>query len=335
MDLPAPRPRNRHFAPGGEFALIEALFAEDRFSADGKGLGDDACLFEAGGETWAVTTDASVEGIHYRLDWAPPEAALAKCLLSNLSDINAMGGRPALAFLALGALAAWGEGEVARLGAAIRGLETRYGFRVAGGDTVRKAAESFFSFTLLGRVAGRPLLRSNARPGHGVYVSGTLGGSAAGLHLLERGARPGDGGGHEALLDAHLKPEPPMGLGPYLASLPGPVAAIDLSDGLSSELWHLSRQSGCRLTLDMGKLPYRDGLDAAAGGQSGLREAWALHGGEEYQLLFTGDFGEAELAGMREHARITRIGSVAGGAGVGAVDGAGGESELEPGGWTH
>jgi thiamine-monophosphate kinase len=337
-DLPS-RPDNRHFAPGREFSFIEALFDESHFSSAGDGLGDDAYLHSVGGETWAVSTDASVEGVHYRLDWTDPAAALEKALLSNLSDVNAMGGRAALAFFTLGARADWTRTDIERLGGALRALESRHGFRVAGGDTVRMPAGSggsLFSFTVMGPVRGRPLLRSNARPGHGIYVSGALGGSAAGLSLFRSGLRPG--GGRADLEDcfrAHLRPDPPLDLGPLLASLPGPVSAIDVSDGLSSELWHLSRQSGCRMRVEWGKLPYGGGLASAPGGSAGAWRDWVLHGGEEYQLLFTGEFGGDELRALSARASVTRIGSVLEGEGVSLVGESGDESDLAPGGWSH
>lgn len=335
MDRSSQRPANRHFAPGREFSLIESLFDEAHFASDGEGLGDDGYLLKAGGETWAVSADASVEGIHYRLDWTDPAGALEKALLANLSDVNAMGGRATLAFLTLGALEAWGDAEAARLGAALAALEKRFAFKVAGGDTVRKPVESFFSFTVLGPVKGKPLLRANARPGHGIYVSGSLGASAAGLSLFEKGLRPGPGSPFESLFEAHLRPAPPLELGPFLASLPGPVAAIDLSDGLSSELWHLSRQSGCRMAVEWVKLPYIRELTAASDARPEMVRDWVLHGGEEYQLLFTGDFSEADLEAMSAFARVTRIGRVAAGEGVGIRDEAGNEAELAPGGWSH
>ncbi len=325
--------------------MIESLFDESHFSRTGEGLGDDAYLLKTGGETWAVSTDASVEGIHYRLDWTAPAQALEKALLSNLSDVNAMGGRTALAFLALGAPASWGEPEIASLGEAIRTLERRFGFRVGGGDTVRMPAEGpatagFFSITVLGPIRGRPLLRSHARPGHGIYVSGALGASAAGLALLESGYRPDPASavrsaGAEAAVAAHLRPSPPLGLGPFLAGLPGPVAAIDLSDGLSSELWHLSRQSGCRMAVEWGKLPYERELIAAGCGRPEDARDRVLHGGEDYQLLFTGEFSDAELEAMRAHARVTRIGDVEEGSGVFLREPDGREAGLEPGGWSH
>lgn len=335
MDRDPRRPANRHFAPGREFSLIENLFDEGHFSSTAEGLGDDAYLLHTGGETLAVSTDASVEGIHYRLDWTDPAGALAKAILSNLSDINAMGGRATLAFLALGALESWDAAVIADLGETLRRMERHFGFKVAGGDTVRKKSESFFSITVMGPVRGRPLLRSNARPGHGIYLSGVLGGSAAGLSLLERGFRTGAATGYDSLLEAHLRPNPPLDLGPFLSNLPGPVSAIDLSDGLSSELWHLSRQSGCRMRVEWGKLPYKAELATACGDRPNLWKDWVLNGGEEYQLLFTGEFSEADLEGMSAHARVTRIGHVAAGEGVGLSDETGAENELAPGGWIH
>lgn len=324
---------NRHFAPGGEFSLIESLFDESHFARDGHGLGDDAYLLEAGGETWAVSADASVEGLHYRLDWTTPEGALEKALLSNLSDINAMGGRTSLAFLSLGALKSWDAGQLARFRETLARSEAAYGFRVAGGDTVRKESESFFAFTVMGRIAGRPLLRANARPGHRIYVSGPLGRSAAGLALRQAGIRTGQDPAYDTFLAAHDRPEPPLSLGPALAALPGPVAAIDLSDGLSSELAHLAKRSGCRLTVEWGKLPYDEGLERLPGGDR-WRD-WVLHGGEEYQLLFTGAFAPAEIARLSAIADIREIGAATAGEGVRLADGPGTERELEAAGWSH
>ena len=324
---------NRYFAPGGEFSLIESLFDASHFAKDGAGLGDDGYLLKLGGETWAVSTDTSVEGIHFRLDWAPLEAALEKALLSNLSDINAMGGTTSLAFFNLGALKAWGETDLRALGGILARMESLHGFRIAGGDTVRKEKECFFTFTVMGRVVGHPLLRSNARPGHRIYVSGSLGRSATGLKAFLAGGRPGREPALDPYLAAHLRPDPPLRLGPVLAACAGPVAAIDISDGLSSELAHLSRQSGCRLTVEWGKLPYDSALERLPGGE-GWRDR-VLHGGEEYQLLFTGDFTAAELGRMRKEADITEIGMVTSGEGVGIMDGTGKESELKAEGFSH
>jgi thiamine-monophosphate kinase len=266
---------NRYFSPGGEFSLIESLFDSSHFSKDGQGLGDDAFLMRMGGETWAISTDSSVEGIHYRADWGGMgialEKALEKALLSNLSDINAMGGRTAFALFNLGALKSWDAMKIQGLRDILQKLESRHGFRLVGGDTVTKESESFFIFTVLGRIQGNPLLRSNARPGQRIYVSGRLGDSAAGLALFKQGLHSAENEAWSRFFHAHLTPAPPLNLGPCLSKLAGPVAAIDISDGLSSELWHLSRQSGCRLLIEWSKLDYDGDLVHLPGG-----EAWQM-----------------------------------------------------------
>ena len=307
---------NRFFATGREFSLIEKMFSPDRFSRNAAGLGDDAFLFKpASGSQWAVTSDASAEGVHFRLDWVSPERALRKALLANLSDINAMGGRSRHVFFNLGARPEWDESVFIALGRALRELEETFDFRVSGGDTVRTSGAGFFAFTVLGDVAGRPLLRSACKPGHRIYVSGMLGGSAAGLRLLKRGDNSEKNlkKSSQDLIKIHLDPIPPLLLGPALASLDRDVAAIDISDGLSSELGHLSRQSGCLLRVEWEKMPLHSGLvseDAAF-----ICEC-VLNGGEEYQLLFTGDFSETELAWLGSFASISEIGAVEAGEGV-------------------
>lgn len=333
---------NRFFAPGKEFDGIERLLSASRLARDGSGPGDDAYVWTPGpGETWVASTDASVEGVHFRLDWTTRPRALRKALLSNLSDINAMGGRTRLALFALGASADYDEETFEALGAELRALEAAHGFRVVGGDTTRARGAEFFTFTVLGVVDGRPLLRSGARPGHRVYVSGALGASSAGLASFLAAPSAARDAADEALRRAHLEPAPPLALGPLLASLNGTgggpdgasrsIAAIDLSDGLSSELWHLARQSGCALTLDAEKIPAHAALSHLP--RERVREH-VLHGGEEYQLVFTGAFTDDELARLRAVAPVAEIGVVEAGEGVflkedGAI------RPLAAGGFTH
>jgi thiamine-monophosphate kinase len=327
---------NQFFAAGKEFTLIESLFDQAHFSKEGQGLGDDGFLFKTGNETWIVATDTSVEGIHYRLDWASLELALEKAILSNLSDINAMGGQTAFACFNLGALRSWDENQIRKLKETLIKMEAAHGFRIVGGDTVTKDSESFFTFTLLGRLPGKPLLRSGARPGHRIFISAPLGSSAAGLALFQQGFRPYENPDWKAFFQAHLAPKPPLNLGPLLGTLPGPVSAIDISDGLSSELWHLSRQSGCRLVVEWGKLIYDPALVKLPDGE-GWKD-WVLHGGEEYQLLFTGDFSASELKGLNKDSGVEsvyEIGRVSAGHGVGLIDEHGKETELLAKGWSH
>jgi thiamine-monophosphate kinase len=338
----APQPA---FAPKPEFEFIAALLGEKRSaaasSAMGLGPGDDACLLpQADGTHLAVSTDASVEGVHFRFDWVSPAEALRKAVLSNLSDINAMGGKTTQLYLCLGAPATWGLPEAAALGAVLREMEAEYGFTLAGGDTVRVQQECFFAITVIGKVAGGPLLRSAVKSGDTLYVSGHLGASAAGLQLLLQGGASDDDRSAKArqVVAAHLKPEPPLNLGPALSALSGArsgrsFAAIDLSDGLSSELWHLSRQSACRIEVDWSKLPYDPAL-AELVGPDRLKDC-VLNGGEEYQLVFAGRFSNAELEGLRRIVPVTAIGVALEGEGVYLVDGHSTPSILPAGGYSH
>jgi thiamine-monophosphate kinase len=331
------REKNRHFASGEEFARIEKMFAPTRFSRDGSGIGDDGFAWKPGaGETWIAASDASAEGVHYRLDWVSPARAMRKALLANLSDINAMGGSTRFALFNLGARGDWSTDEFEAIGETLRELESAFGFQTLGGDTTTLPASSFFSFTVLGTVAGLPLLRSNARPGQRVYLSGHLGGSSAGLSLLRAGLLEKDAKSESdaALIRAHLDPEPPLSLGPLLAKLnrpDRPVACIDISDGLSSELGHLARQSGCALRIDAARIPFHPALTGRSHAEV---RGHLLHGGEEYSLLFTGDFTDEELAQLRKVGPVTAIGDVLAGEGVRVVED-GEEKPLEPGGWIH
>jgi thiamine-monophosphate kinase len=335
---------NRFFAPGREFALIERMFSPGHFASDGQGLGDDAFVWSPPGvkHPWVITADASAEGVHYRLDWTPPARALRKALIANLSDVNAMGGRSRNVFFNLGARRDWSPETFDSLGAALRALEVEFGFVVSGGDTLRTAEASFFSFTVLGEVEGRPLLRSACRPGHKVYVSGSLGGSAAGLARLMSHS-PSAAGGVESraddpLVGTHLDPCPPLALGPLLASLAQKSgrdsAAIDVSDGLSSELAHLARQSGCALCIEAESLPAHPSLGPRWADLDPAAREGVLNGGEEYQLLFTGDFSDEDLDQLRIVTKITEIGVVSAGEGVTIVE-AGVARPLPSKGYEH
>jgi len=254
---------------------------------------------------------------------------LRKAVMANLSDINAMGGRSRHAFFNLGARPDWGESIFQALGRTLRELEEMFDFRISGGDTVRTSGAGFFAFTVLGDVTGRPLLRSACNPGHKIYVSGKLGGSAAGLQLLERQDTLEKL--RQDLMEAHLDPKPPLQLGPALALLNRDIAAIDISDGLSSELGHLSQQSRCSLRVEWETIPVHPGL---TGEDAGWIHTCVLNGGEEYQLLFTGNFSDAELAHLQTISPISEIGEVEKGEGVFLTE-RGEILPLHPGGFSH
>jgi thiamine-monophosphate kinase len=333
----------RFFSKGTEFELLEALYERSRFSRNGEGPGDDAFILRDGKKKWVISSDVSVEKIHFNLQWCSLETALEKAVLSNLSDINAMGGKCSLLFFNLGAAGDWGKSEFQGMRKALKKMETRHGFHIRGGDLVRKENECFFSFTAIGELKGRPLLRSNARPGHRIYVTGELGSSEAGMKALTRTKNLYKKSANlkdplfkkcvEYYKSCHHQPNVPLSLGPVLSCMKMPVAAIDISDGLSSELWHLSKQSRSKLIVEWKKLPYHPELRMIF--QEKIWTHAVLHGGEEFQLLFTGNFSSAQLKRINKVVKTREIGRVETGNGVLIEDMQGRLNPLPAEGWSH
>jgi thiamine-monophosphate kinase len=250
------------------------------------GIGDDcAVLRPRRGEELVVTTDLSLENVHFRRDWHPPQSVGHRCLARGLSDLAAMGARPEAAFLSLALpkelAGSWMQGFFDGLMA----LAERHRVPLAGGDLAKSppglghaGGLVVADILLLGSVPkGRSLLRSGARPGDLIYVTGALGGSSAELLALERrpaAFRRTDRGGQG---HPHLFPEPRLAAGRKLMRNRLATAAIDLSDGLSTDLAHLCEESGLGAEIEAESLP----VDARA------TLAQALHGGEDYELLFT------------------------------------------------
>ena len=242
------------------------------------GIGDDcAVLRPRRGEDLVVTTDLSLEKVHFRRDWHPSQSIGHRCLARGLSDLAAMGARPEACFLSLalpaGLTGAWLQGFLDGFMA----LAERYRVPLAGGDTAR-SSQVVADIILIGSVSrGKALLRSGAKAGDILYVTGALGGSAAELSALER--RPA---AYRKVAEAdswhpHLYPDPRLAAGRALLREGLATAAIDLSDGLSTDLAHLCEESGLSAEIDAGAIP----IDASATLQQ------ALHGGEDYELLFT------------------------------------------------
>lgn len=287
------------------------------------GVGDDTAAVETGPLT-LVTTDALVEGVHFKLEWSPPRLVGRKALSVNLSDVAAMAGVPRFATvsLALPPSTPWSFVEGLYDGLLERAAEA--GVALVGGNISGSVADLVVDVTLLGQ--GDVLLkRSGAEPGDLVVTTGFLGAAAAGLRLLSQGARLYEDGQLETTgmwtesssksvehcLRAALDPSPPLALGRALSEQPEAHAGIDLSDGLSGDLLHLCEESGVRARID----PTALAIDRHAAGltraQGGDELELALHGGEDYQLLLAvpSDRFEAlcDLAVVWE-VPITRIG---------------------------
>jgi thiamine-monophosphate kinase len=280
-----------------------------------------------------VTTDLSLEGRHFRLDWHPAEAVGHRTLARGLSDLAAMGAAPVAAFLSLGLPRALtvAEGKarawVDKFLDGLLALAEEYTVPLTGGDL----AESPFAvadIVLTGAVPqGSALLRSGAVVGDGLYVTGSLGGAAAELAAL--GLTPQSFAQFKKATDGnpHLYPQPRIAQGIWLRKHGLASAAMDLSDGLSTDLVHLCAASGVAAEVNAAALPL--GVHATL--------AQALHGGEDYELLFTAS-ASAKLPQRISGVAITRIGSI-----VAAKSGqtpvsirtAAGAAPLLPSGWEH
>lgn len=273
----------------GEFRFIDALLKDaaplevrSPGSRTWLGVGDDAAIFDG----WLATKDLSVENTHFRLDWSTPEQAVEKHIVSNVSDISAMGGRPRIALLGLCLNRHWSDEIKTRVRVALAEGFAKRGITLIGGDTV-SGEEGVFSTTLLGELAGsKPLLRSAVQPGDNLYVNGTLGKSAAGLWLLMN--HPEDREKFRSLVEYHLAPRICERAGAELVGLlnGASCACMDISDGLSSELNHLALASRVSIEIDELSLPIDPEVVKMAECYGVNPLDLVLNGGEEYQLLF-------------------------------------------------
>ncbi len=301
------RPAASSSPEGGERALIAAIRSR---AGKGRGslrlgIGDDcAILRPPNGHEIVVTTDLSLEQVHFRRDWHPAESAGHRCLARGLSDLAAMGARPLGAFLSL---AVPGELTIRendrswldRFLDGLLALAEAAGVPLAGGDTAQSPAFdargrkqsglAAADIVLVGSVRrGHALLRSAARMGDVIYVTGELGGAAAELLAVGRNPAKYAGLNKAAAGHPHLYPTPRIGAAQKLASTRRIHAAIDLSDGLSTDLAHICEESGVAAELDAAAIPIHPlATRAEQDGWVPSALALALHGGEDYELLFT------------------------------------------------
>ena len=260
-----------------------------------RGIGDDCAILQPPrGTQLLVTTDLCVENVHFRRQWHPAHSVGHRCLARGLSDIAAMGGTPVACFLSLGLpqklRQAWLDGFLRGL----RDLARRFRVQLAGGD-ISSAAEIVADIVVAGHApSGKAILRSGARPGDRIYVMGSLGGSAAILQQLQAGKRI-----KVARSSPHLYPIPRIEVGQWLLKRNLATAMIDLSDGLSVDLAHICEESSVSAQISAGKIPVAKG--------SILR--LALHGGEDYELLFTAR-QNARVPAQTAGVRLTEIGTI-------------------------
>ncbi len=324
-------------AQSGELDLIRQIRARagrPSGTALRLGIGDDcAVLRPRRGEELAVTTDLSIAGRHFRLDWHLPQSIGHRALARGLSDLAAMGARPIAAFLSLGLprelttsagrRSAWVDSFLDGL----LQLAAVHKAPLAGGD-LSESPIPIADIVLIGAVPrGKALLRCTARPGHLLYVTGALGGAAAALAKLAELQPARITRKLEAELAPHLYPQPRIAQGLWLVRHSAATAAIDISDGLSTDLAHLCEESGVAAEVDAALLPVHAGATLAQ----------ALNGGEDYELLFTAAANARiprKIAGV-PIARIGRIVPFRRNRSTVLLLTAQGREPLNPRGWQH
>jgi thiamine-monophosphate kinase len=308
---------------GGEFDRLRTIFA--RLGTRGRGLGDDVALLDLGGRTLAVSIDLSLEGVHFRTAWLEWHEIGWRAAAAALSDLAAEGARPIGVVVSLGLPRARRGRAAARLDpgaelmAGVGAAAHSVGASVLGGDLVR-SARYLVDVCVLG-VAARPVRRSGARPGDGVWVTGRLGGAGLALAALRTGRRL-----TPALRRRFARPAPRIAAGRWLARH-GAHAMIDLSDGLAGDAGHLAAASGVEIAIALEDVPRWPGATPAL----------AVRSGEEYELLValprTFDARMARAFRRATGVALTRIGRCAAGAGLRLTRG--GRPVATPAGFDH
>ena len=293
-----------------------------------RGIGDDCSVLRLPpGHEALITTDFSLEGVHFRRAWHPADSVGHRCLTRGLSDIAAMGGQPIAAFLSLAIPSNLGQAWVDEFLRGLLRLARKASVTLAGGDTAESPDGILADIVVLGSVPKRKaVLRSGARPGDDLYVSGELGASATILHRLELVGKKAKASQYPR----HFYPNARVALGRALRENKMASAMIDVSDGLSTDLAHICEESGVGAEVFEYAVPCA-GLGKALG-QAALQDA--LHGGDDYELLFTAPrrtFIPSRLGGVG----ITRIGEITRKGPIVIIDGTGNRRKLRPGGWEH
>ncbi len=297
------------------------------------GIGDDAAVWQPSRSARSVvTTDALIEGVHFTCDAMSAREVGHRALASNLSDVAAMGARPVLATIAFGIGPRADEPWILECYRGMAALAERTGCAIAGGDLVRAPAITL-AISVIGEV--RPSnckTRSGMRPGDAIAVTGPLGASRAGLEVVGRAELAGHPDAAAALA-AFRTPEPRLAEGRWLGASRNVHAMMDLSDGLSTDLTRLARASGVGATIgEVPVAPAAAGIAAAAGADP---EAWALGGGEDFELLVAvAPRAFAHLAGRfraRFGRELLRVGSATAEPGLRRAGGA----PIASAGWDH
>jgi thiamine-monophosphate kinase len=292
------------------------------------GIGDDCAVLRVPpGHELLVTTDFTLEKVHFRRDWHRPEMVGRRCLTRGLSDIAAMGGEPRAAFLSLAVPGDVPRKWVRRFLKGLLDLAEEFKVPLAGGDTAESAGGIQADIVVVGSVPkGKAVLRSGAKAGEGIYVTGELGGSAAELARLAEARTVG--AVHLRHLAGRSSPQARVAVGQWLREHRAATAMIDLSDGLSTDLEHICQESHVGAEIEAEAIPRAQ----AGPGKKRVALELALHGGDDYELLFTSAAAAPnKVAGVR----VTRIGHTTSSAGMQLIGLDGKKRPLRAAGWEH
>jgi thiamine-monophosphate kinase len=315
--------------PLPEKALIAGIRGAVRKSKGAvvTGIGDDcAVLRPPDGHEILVTTDCTLERVHFRREWHPPEVVGRRCLTRGLSDIAAMGGQPLAVFLSLALPGKLPQNWVDRFMEGLLALSREFKVPLAGGDTAQSPREILADIIVLGSVPkGTAVLRSGARPGDRIYVTGELGGGSAALmeFFATKKAKQKD-------FPRHFHPVPRIAVGEFLRTRGLATAMIDLSDGLSTDLAHICEESRVGAEILAAEIPR-----ACAGHPSKPVDLkLAVHGGDDYELLFTAR-PTTQIPNRIKRVPVSLVGTITRGGNIHLRDQNGSLTRFKPEGWEH
>jgi len=330
----------------GEFGLIENITQDNviRQSSTSKAIGDDAAVIINDDEVTLVSTDMLVEGIHFDLMYTPLKHLGYKSVVVNLSDIFAMNAKPRQITVSLAISSKYSLEAIKELYEGIYTACKVYNVDLVGGDTTSSPKGMIISITAIGQAKkDKVVYRSGASKGDILCVTGDLGAAYLGLQILEREkqvylAHPGvqpDLEKSQYLLERQLKPEAQAGAIAYFEKMNIlPTSMIDISDGLASEVLHLCHASGTGAFIEEGKVPLHTDTELTAINFRLDPITCALHGGEDYELLFT--VKEADLEKIRYMPEVFIIGEMTDKAdGVKLHTTGGNIHDITAQGWNH
>lgn len=279
----------------GEFGFIDYINAVFPVPEGTVGIGDDCAVLPAGEGELLFSTDLLMEGVHFLRSESSPEDVGWKAAAVNLSDIAAMGGKPVATFLSI-ALPKDAQGEWAeRFIEGYRQISSQYDVPLLGGDTTSSLRDIAVNVGILGRCqSGKRLMRSGAKVGETIYVTGPLGDSAAGLQAILKGIRRSEE--VKTLIERHKRPLPRVDAGVILIQSGKVGAMMDISDGIASDMRHIMKASKVGAVIALDRLPLSSELISVCAEQGWDRYWLSTSGGEDFELLFTGPDGlENEL----------------------------------------